>query len=332
MNTVVKQADVDAISQAADIIKAGGLVAFPTETVYGLGCNALDAVACAKVYAAKGRPSDNPLISHIAAAEQLSDLVADVPPNAKALMDKFWPGPLTIVFNAAAGGTIGVRMPRNPVALKLIQAAGVPVAAPSANTSGRPSPTRASHVLADLNGRVEMILDGGSCEHGLESTVIDCTAQPPVILRPGSITKEMIEELIGEVGLLTDVAGDTVPKAPGMKYKHYAPKATLTVVVGNRDDVAKEIVRLADSATGRVGIMATAQSVGLYEGRTTLNMGQTAEEIAAGLFGLLRKCDELGLDEVFVEGVAEDGLGAAIMNRLKKAAAHRVRKVPPTRN
>lgn len=330
MTTVVRQAtaDADAIRQAAEVIKAGGLVAFPTETVYGLGCNALDAAACAKVYAAKGRPSDNPLISHIAAVEQLAELVTDVPSCAKTLMEAFWPGPLTIVLQAAGGGTIGVRMPSNPVALKLIRAAGVPIAAPSANVSGRPSPTRASHVLADLDGKIEMILDGGSCEHGLESTVIDCTTQPPVILRPGSITKAMVEGLLGPVGVLTDVGNDVAPRAPGMKYKHYAPKAALTVVVGGRDAVAREIVRLAGITGGRIGIMATSQSLGLYDKHSTnlslLNMGQTAEEIAAALFDLLRKCDELKLDEVFVEGVAEDGLGEAIMNRLKKAASHRV--------
>jgi len=328
MNTVVRRADADGIAHAADIIKSGGLVAFPTETVYGLGCNALDASARAKVYAAKGRPPDNPLISHIAATEQLAELVAEVPYCATKLMETFWPGPLTIILKATGGGTIGVRMPSNAIALKLIQAAGVPIAAPSANVSGRPSPTRASHVLADLDGKIEMILDGGSCEHGLESTVIDCTAQPPMILRPGSITKAMVEGFIGSVGMLTDVNGDAAPKAPGMKYTHYSPKAMLTVVAGGRSAVACEIVRLVGATRGRVGIMATSQSLGHYDECGThaalLDMGQTTTQIATELFELLRKCDELELDAVFVEGIAEDGLGEAIMDRLKKAAGHKV--------
>jgi len=323
MNTIIKQADRDAIQQAADIIRRGGLVAFPTETVYGLGCNALDAAACGAVYAAKGRPSDNPLIWHIAEAGLLAELIDEVPPSAAALMDAFWPGSLTIVFKQR-DGTVGVRMPSNEIALALIKAAKVPIAAPSANVSGRPSPTAASHVLADLNGKIDMILDGGYCEFGLESTVIDCTAEPPVILRPGSVTREMIEQHIGAVGLVSDVEGDDAPKAPGMKYKHYAPKAALTVVVGERDAVSREITRLVSTAKCRVGVMTTAQSAGLYADCVVLDMGSDAKEIAAKLFALLRKCDDMGLEEVFVEGVAEDGLGMAIMNRLKKAANHRV--------
>ncbi|MCL2396482.1 MAG: L-threonylcarbamoyladenylate synthase [Defluviitaleaceae bacterium] len=327
MRTVLKHSSTpDAIEQAARIIKDGGLVAFPTETVYGLGGNALCSAACAKIYAAKGRPSDNPLISHISDAAQLAELVSHVPAKAQKLIDAFWPGPLTIIFPCknTPGQTIGIRMPQNPVALALITHAGVPIAAPSANISGRPSPTTAAHVLTDLDGKVDMILDGGMCQHGLESTVIDCTVEPPTILRPGSVTKEMIEAHIGPVNVTTEAGADEAPKAPGMKYKHYAPQAVLTVVRGRAEDVRTAITRLAKDSTAKsVGIMATSS----YEGFTTLLMGNTTEEIAAGLFALLRKCDEMGLAEVFVEGVDEAGLGAAIMNRLEKAAAYNIVEV-----
>ena len=325
MKTIVKSAsDAGALEMAADIIKRGGLVAFPTETVYGLGGNALDAAACAKIYAAKGRPSDNPLISHIADIDMLSQIVENVPRGTKILMDKFWPGPLTIIFPALGGGTVGVRMPENAVALRFIRLCGVPVAAPSANVSGRPSPTSASHVLADLDGKIDMILDGGGCKHGLESTVIDCTVTPPVILRPGAVTKEMIEAEIGPVGFVTE-AGDDAPKAPGMKYRHYAPKAKLTVVVGEQVAVNAKILQLAASAKHpKFAIMAATQNLNTYVGYALMDMGENPQKIAAGLFEKLRLCDEMGLDEVFVEGVAENGLGTAIMNRLKKAASYNI--------
>lgn len=331
--TVVKNANEHgAIGEAADIIKNGGLVAFPTETVYGLGGNALDGAACAKIYAAKGRPSDNPLIFHIANVGQLAEIVSHVPESAQRLMDKFWPGPITIIFpakNVPRGtiDTIGVRMPKNPVAIALITAADVPVAAPSANTSGRPSPTSAAHVLKDLQGKIDMILDGGRCEHGLESTVIDCTTNPPAILRPGAVTKDMIEAEIGPVNIFTDVGANEAPKAPGMKYKHYAPKARLTVVVGESEKVKEKIKALAaDCKADKFGIMAVG-SVELYGNFAVINMGTNAQEVAANLFDLLRRCDEIGLEEVFVESVSEEGLGAAIMNRLKKAASYNILEV-----
>ena len=328
MKTVILSASKPgAIAHAAQIINAGGLVAFPTETVYGLGGNALDAASCAKIYAAKGRPSDNPLISHIADTDMLAQIVDDVPCVAKILMDEFWPGPLTIIFPAHGGGTVGVRMPVNEVALELIRAAGVPIAAPSANVSGRPSPTSAAHVFDDLSGKVSLILDGGKCRHGLESTVIDCTISPPAILRPGGITKEMIEAKIGAVGLTTE-AGSNAPKAPGMKYRHYAPKARLTVVVGDSDAVVAKILDLAETmGNATFAIMAPAQNLSAYAGHTLLDMGSNDTEIAANLFDILRKCDEMGLDEVLVEGVDKFGLGAAIMNRLQKAASHNVLEV-----
>jgi len=325
MKTIIMTAsEQGSVELAADIIKSGGLVAFPTETVYGLGGNALDATACAKIYAAKGRPSDNPLISHISDIEMLSQIVKNVPRGTFSLIDKFWPGPLTIIFPAAGGGTVGVRMPANPVATRLISLSGVPIAAPSANVSGRPSPTSARHVLADLDGKIDMILDGGRCLHGLESTVIDCTTDVPTILRPGAVTKEMIEALIGPVGLVTE-AGDDAPRAPGMKYRHYAPKAKLTVVVGEQVAVSSKILQLAADITHpNFAIMAATQNQSRYASHTMLDMGQNPQEIAANLFRLLRQCDEMGLEEVFVEGVAESDLGMAIMNRLKKAASYNI--------
>ena len=318
MKTIMKLADETAVAEAAEIIKNGGLVAFPTETVYGLGANALCEAAKAKIYAAKGRPSDNPLIYHIAEPAQLDKIASDVPDVAKKLMDAFWPGPLTIIFQSFEGvGTVGVRMPKNPISLSLIRLAGLPVAAPSANVSGSPSPTAAAHVLGDLNGKIDMILDGGRCECGLESTVIDCVSSPPVILRPGGVTQEEIEAQIGQVLMVTEVLGDEVPKAPGMKYKHYAPKAEVIVVTG--ENAADEIGALAVGP--KVGIMAQTRSLSQFAGKIVLDMGSDLEEIAANLFYLLRKCDDLGLEKVFVEGVEETGLGAAIMNRLKKAAS-----------
>ncbi|MCL2375807.1 MAG: L-threonylcarbamoyladenylate synthase [Defluviitaleaceae bacterium] len=322
-----------AMAEAADIIKNGGLVALPTETVYGLGANALDEAACAKVYAVKGRPSDNPLIMHISDVAMLDSIAKNVPPMAEKLIQTFWPGPLTVILqrkNVPRGtflDTVAVRMPKNPIALRLIDLAKTPIAAPSANLSGRPSPTTAGHVLRDLSGKIDMILDGGPCEVGLESTVIDCSGDgAPVILRPGSVTREMIEGLIGPVGMATEAAKDEAPKSPGMKYRHYAPEAKLTVVVGEAEKVRAKIQSLATD-TEKIGIMATAESAYYYKHKNVLIMGDSHEAIAANLFDMLRLCDEMGLEEVFVEGVAEEGLGVAIMNRLKKAASYNILKV-----
>jgi len=329
MKTVVKRitsADDPTIKQAANIIKSGGLVAFPTETVYGLGANGLDEAACAKVYAAKGRPADNPLILHISDKSQLSEISNDVPYVSKKLIDAFWPGPLSVIVQRA-NDTVAVRMPKNPIALKLIDLSGVPIAAPSANISGRPSPTMAEHVLMDLGGKVDMILDGGSCEVGLESTVIDFSGDTPVILRPGAVTREMIESCIGSVGQMTEIiTSDEAPKSPGMKYKHYVPDAKLTVVAGEAAKVRTAIKNLADDVEC-AGIMATAESAAHYGGHIVLVMGDSQDAIAANLFAALRKCDEMGLKEVFVEGLSEEGLGVAIMNRLKKAASYNIVKV-----
>lgn len=251
--------DLDEIRQAGQIIRDGGLVAFPTETVYGLGANAMDAEAAAKVYQAKGRPSDNPLIAHIADVSMLEDLVTEVPEVAKKLMDAFWPGPMTLIFNKSdkvpkgtTGGldTVAVRFPNNKIACSLIKAAGVSIAAPSANLSGKPSPTLGEHVVDDMDGRIDMIIDGGMVGMGLESTIIDVTVEPPMILRPGFITVEMAKKVVGDVTVDKTIfkkpSEGLKPKAPGMKYRHYAPKADYRIFKGTADKVADVITELAN--------------------------------------------------------------------------------------
>lgn len=260
--------DREVLEKAAKIIRAGGLVAFPTETVYGLGANALDEAAAKKIYAAKGRPSDNPLIAHVSCLEEIAPLVSNMPENGKKLAKAYWPGPMTMVFPKSAivpygttGGldTVAIRMPSDPIAAELIRLSGVPIAAPSANTSGRPSPTRADHVLQDMDGKIDAIIDGGPVGIGLESTIVDVTEEMPMVLRPGAITVEMLRETVGEVGIdpaiLGPVSADVRPKAPGMKYRHYAPKADLTLVEGETEAVVETINRLAGEklAEGRKG-------------------------------------------------------------------------------
>ena len=346
MKTIVEQADLarpaaEVIQKAAEILRAGGLVAFPTETVYGLGGNGLDEEACQKIYLAKGRPSDNPLILHISEQEELAQIVREVSPAAKKLMDAFWPGPLTLIFPKTdivpmrtTGGldTVAVRFPSHPVARAIIRAAGVPIAAPSANSSGKPSPTRASHVEFDLTGKIDMIVDGGAAEWGLESTIVDVSGEKPMILRPGAVTKEMLEAVVGEIAvdpaILSKPEGEFRPKAPGMKYTHYAPKAEVWLVRGSQAAVAACINRLAEAErnTGKViGVMATAETEGLYRADAVLSLGsrEKPEEIGSNLFKTLRKFDFLGMDKVYAEVFPEDGEGMAIMNRLNKAAGYR---------
>ena len=282
MKTIVAKVDLrqassaEVIQTAAKILQEGGLVAFPTETVYGLGGNGLDSAACEKIYLAKGRPSDNPLILHISEIEELDRIVAEVSPQAKALMDAFWPGPLTMIFKKkdivpakATGGldTVAVRFPNHPVARAIIRAAGLPIAAPSANSSGKPSPTRASHVEYDLNGKIDMIVDGGAAEWGLESTIVDVSDEIPMILRPGAVTKEMIEAVVGQVeidpAILHKPTADFKPKAPGMKYTHYSPKAEVFLMKGEQTAVAERInaFAAAERAAGKkVGVMATEET------------------------------------------------------------------------
>lgn len=334
--------DHEIMAQAGRLIAEGELVAFPTETVYGLGGDALRPEAAAKIYAAKGRPSDNPLIVHIAEFADFERVAREIPPQAKKLSDAFWPGPLTMIVNksdavpdATTGGmdTVAVRMPNHPVALELIRQSGCLIAAPSANTSGRPSPTEASHVAEDLSGRIAMILDGGPVGIGIESTIIDLTEDKPLVLRPGYITPEMLSEVLGEEvridpGLLA--ADDTrKPKAPGMKYKHYAPKADMVIVDGPQQAVVGEINRLVQGkkASGeKVAVIATEETRGFYNADVVLCIGKRTDEdaIAQHLYKILRECDELDVSAIYSECFQTPRIGQAIMNRLLKAAGHTV--------
>ena len=338
------QIDETMIEEAGRIIRKGGLVAFPTETVYGLGGDALNPESSKKIYAAKGRPSDNPLIVHIADKKDLYRIVREVPEKAKKLMEAFWPGPLTMIFyknelvpQATTGGldTVAVRMPSDRIAAAFIRAAGGFVAAPSANVSGRPSTTTAAHVEEDLSGRIEMILDGGQAVIGLESTIVDMSVEPPVILRPGAVTKEMMEAVIGPLEVdKAIIAPDSgvKPKAPGMKYRHYAPRADLVVVEGSTEAVIASINRLAEQAEAegkRVGIIATDETKDRYPKGLVLSLGarKHEEEIAQHLFEVLRDFDETDVDCIYSEAFDEASIGPAIMNRLLKAAGHKVIQV-----
>lgn len=333
----------DELEELGRILRDGGLVAFPTETVYGLGGNALDATAASRIYEAKGRPSDNPLIAHIADMDELEALVENVPDAALKLADKFWPGPLTMIMNKSdavphetTGGldTVAVRMPVHPVARALIRAAGVPVAAPSANVSGRPSPTLAEHVIEDLNGRIDAIIDGGKVDIGIESTIVDLTDRIPVILRPGYISKDMLEETVGEVlldkALYAAPSEHVRPKAPGMMYRHYAPKGELTIVEGNPDRVTDYINQMLNRHTCcRTGVITTKENEKKYYCDAVISLGSRDDEesIARELYGALRKMDENVIDYIYVESFEGGRLGEAIMNRLNKAAGHRIMKV-----
>lgn len=336
--------DEDQIRRAGNILKEGGLVAFPTETVYGLGGNALDAQASAKIYAAKGRPSDNPLIVHIADWDAIYKIVSEIPPEAKKLADAFWPGPLTMILKksdavpmATTGGldTVAIRMPSNEVARALIRAGGGYVAAPSANTSGRPSPTCAAHVAQDLSGKIEMIIDGGNVDIGLESTIVDLTDGKPTILRPGYINQEMLEQVLDEVEMdrgLISPDSNVHPKAPGMKYRHYAPKADLIIVEGEAARVREkinELVRENLAAGKKVGVIGTDESLLYYKEGDVRSIGSRKEEItiAQHLYSILRDFDESDISVIYSESFETPKIGQAIMNRLIKAAGHQVIKV-----
>ena len=323
------------MQKAGSILKSGGLVAFPTETVYGLGADALNTEAAEKIYAAKGRPSDNPLIIHIADMGHLDKIVKYVPDEAKKLADAFWPGPLTMILNKSAcvpygttGGldTVAVRMPSDKIAQELIRRGGGYVAAPSANISGRPSPTTAQHVYEDMNGRIPLILDGGAVEIGLESTIVDLTADVPVILRPGYISLAMVQAILGRAemdrGLIADDSGIR-PKAPGMKYRHYAPKAELKIIEGPIDRVISYINQRADGSR-RIGIICTEETREAYPHGDINSIGSRKNElsIANHLFEVLREFDEDGVEAIYSESFEAPGLGQAIMNRLLKAAGH----------
>lgn len=332
---------MDALAEAGQIIRDGGLVAFPTETVYGLGADALNSEAAARIYEAKGRPSDNPLIVHIADMEQVDLVARDIPETARRIMEAFWPGPLTVVLHkkeivpdGTTGGlsTVAVRMPSHPGARALIRESGCVIAAPSANTSGRPSPTTAAHVLEDMDGRISMIVDGGAVGIGIESTIIDMTSDTPTILRPGYITREMLEQVAGHVETDPAVSGktmkkDVVAKAPGMKYRHYAPKGSLTLVEGEPARVIRTINAMAMEKVQlgcRVGIIATDETVGEYYigVRKSIGSREHPDTVAANLYRILRECDDFGLDYIYSESFFEEGLGNAIMNRMLKAAGY----------
>lgn len=325
-----------AVHAAAGLLKEGQVVAFPTETVYGLGADAMNEQAVRKIFAVKGRPSDNPLIVHIYEADQALLLARDISSMAFALMDAFWPGPFTAVLKKretvpgiVTGGldSVAVRMPEHPVALGIIRESGLVIAAPSANKSGRPSPTSARHVWDDLAGEIPLIVDGGQCRVGLESTVCDLRGQVPVILRPGGVTPGMIRSVAGDVrlhpGLLDEPAEGPVP-SPGMKYKHYAPKAKIVVVKGDKIEVAKKIDALYYNKKKKCAIMCIHDNVSLYTGKKVIDLGDGSFESAKNLFAALRKTDELGLEEVYFHAVDASEMGLAIMNRMMKAAGYTV--------
>ncbi len=334
------------VAEAAELLRRGELVAFPTETVYGLGGNALDAGAAARIYEAKGRPSDNPLIVHICDLTALEVLASEVPQEAYALAERFWPGPMTMILKkssavpaATTGGleTVALRMPSDPIAAMLLKVSGIYIAAPSANASGRPSTTRAEHVMEDLQGRIPMILDGGPVEIGLESTIVDLTGEIPMILRPGYVTIDELRSILPNIqydpAVLKRERDDSlVAKAPGMKYRHYAPKGELLIYEGELKAVTETILQEATKKQQEgysVAIMASEETKDSYPGFEVRCVGRREEEegIAARLFETLREFDHMGADYIFGECFSEEGVGRAIMNRLIKAAGYRVQRV-----
>ena len=327
------------IRTAAAILRAGGLVGIPTETVYGLGANGLSSAAVGKIFAAKGRPQDNPLILHVPDASWLARYCREVPDSAYTLAARFWPGPLTMILprkdvvpDAVTAGldTVGIRCPNHPVTLAIIRAADVPVAAPSGNTSGRPSPTRAEHMVEDMAGKIDAIVDGGPCGVGVESTIIDLTCTPPRLLRPGGLPLEALEEVLGEVAvdaaLLRPLGAGEKPKAPGMKYRHYAPKAPVTVVLGEPSATADYIAAHLGEHTG---VICFDEWAGRFAGHVVENIGSAArkDEQARRVFDALRAFDHTDVTEIYAQCPHEDGLGLAVANRLKKAAGFHVVEV-----
>ncbi|MEG0132680.1 MAG: L-threonylcarbamoyladenylate synthase [Clostridium sp.] len=332
-----KNLDESAIKEAGEIIKSGGLVAFPTETVYGLGANALDPEAVTKIFIAKGRPQDNPLIIHVADYD-IDSYVKNVPGVAREIIKKFWPGPITIILEktdlipdetSANLSTVGIRMPENNIARSLIKAAGVPIAAPSANISGKPSPTDMESCIEDLNGKIDCILGGENSVVGMESTIVDCTTTPTCILRPGAITLEMLKEIDSgtyiDKSILSKPKEDFKPKAPGMKYRHYAPKSPVKIVQGDINKVIAKINQMVlnySKQGKRVGIIATDETKGLYKNATIVSLGARScmDDVGKNLFRVLRGFDALDIDIILCEAFEEVGVGMAIMNRLKKSA------------
>ena len=327
------------IEEAARVIKSGGIVAFPTETVYGLGANALEEEAVKKIFIAKGRPQDNPLIVHVC-SKDISNLVKKVPKVAQELINKFWPGPLTIILEkkdiipnmtSADLDTIGIRMPNSEIALKLIELSDRPIAAPSANISGRPSPTEVERCIDDLDGRVDYIIGGESSDIGVESTIIDCTVNPPLILRPGGITLEMLREIDSNIdidkALKSKPSADLKPKAPGMKYRHYAPKAHLKIIRGKNEktiEIIREMLENYIEKNSEGAVLTTDENLNRFDKGNIISLGSEKDlnQIAKNLFEALRKCDDLGVQYILCQGFEEKGVGVAIMNRLSKAAGY----------
>lgn len=329
--------DKKVIDEAGQTIRDGGIVAFPTETVYGLGANALDEAAVKKIFIAKGRPQDNPLIVHVADFE-IDKYVKEVPEVAKNIMKDFWPGPITIILKkkdiipdvtSAGLSTVGMRMPKNVIAREFIRSSGVPIAAPSANISGKPSPTDIEGCVEDLNGKVDYIIGGKNSNVGVESTIVDCTVSPICILRPGAVTVEMLRKIDPEVYIdpviLSKPQGDFKPKAPGMKYRHYAPKAPVRLIEGNTDKVVEKIKKMVlnyKRQGKKVGIMATDETKDLYQSDVVVSLGSRAhlEDVSKNLFHVLRSFDSMEVDVILSEAFEEKDIGTAIMNRLKKSA------------
>ena len=336
--------DIKFIEEAGAIIRDGGIVAFPTETVYGLGANALDEEAVKKIFIAKGRPQDNPLIVHVC-SKNISELVKEVPEVAQRMIDKFWPGPLTIILEkndiipnmtSANLNTVGIRMPSSEIALKLIELSKRPIAAPSANISGRPSPTEVERCIEDLNGKVDYIIGGESSDIGVESTIIDCTVNPPLVLRPGGITLEMLKEIDSNIeidsALKSKPTENFKPKAPGMKYRHYAPKAHLKIIKGKNEktiEIINEILETYIEKGNDVAILTTDENLNKFNSGKVISLGSenNLNEIAKNLFETLRKCDDLGVQHILCQGFEEKGVGLAIMNRLNKAAGYDILEV-----
>ena len=329
METVIKKIDennidIDIIKEMADKIRNGETVIFPTETVYGLGANAMDENATKKIYEAKGRPSDNPLIVHIADVEEVDKIALEVGEKARKAMDEFWPGPLTIILkkkeivpNVTSGGlsTVAIRMPSNKIANALIRESKTQIAAPSANISGRPSPTKAEHVVKEMSGRVSGIIMGGDCDFGLESTVVDFSEDKPMILRPGSITKEMLEEVLGDVSIdpsLSKKEDNIKAKAPGMKYKHYSPNAQVYIVKGEENNVIvkmNELSKKNHAENKKTGIMCMSKDVDKFECDYIVDLGKDYDEVASNLFDALIKMDEAKMDIVYSVCFESRGVG-----------------------
>lgn len=334
METRVFESSTEDLKVAAELIKKGETVVFPTETVYGLGANALCEDAVAKIFEAKGRPSDNPLIVHVSSFNEIENLVEEIPDGAKALAEKFWPGPLTIILKkkpcipetvSAGLKTVGIRIPENIIAREFISACGVPVAAPSANISGKPSPTTFNHVFEDMNGRVAGIIKGGDCGVGVESTVIDMTSEVPTVLRPGGISVEELREVLGEVRISSELKDDGIPKAPGMKYKHYSPKAQVYILKGDMNSVSEFLEKRC--AFGKIAVLAFDEMREMIPQTVeflSLGSKDNPRDAAQRLFDCLRECDALGVKEAYAPEIPDNGLWRAVKNRLYKAAAKRL--------